>query len=104
MRTVSSNSRSAVMSMGSPSGKRVVFFDLEDETGLLNTTCFDAVYQQDGHSIVCSPYVTVIGVVQDRDGHKAFLAKRVFPYRPVLESSIRGTQPLPAVTADFLVG
>lgn len=87
-----------------PSGKRVVFFDLEDETGLLNTTCFDAVYQQDGHSIVCSPYVTVIGEVQDRDGHKAFLAKRVFPYRPVLESRIRGAQPLPAVTADFLVG
>lgn len=65
-----------------PSGKRVVFFDLEDETGLLNVTCFDAVYQRDGHAIVCSPFVTLIGHAQHRDEHVAFLADRVFPYRP----------------------
>jgi error-prone DNA polymerase len=101
-----------------PSGKRVVFFDLEDETGLLNVTCFDAVYQRDGHAIVCSPYVTIIGESQVRDDHVAFLAKRVFPYRPEIlkwlgeeEAPITGagdygwgSAPLPIVTADFLVG
>lgn len=100
-----------------PSGKRVVFFDLEDETGLLNVTCFDAVYQKDGHAIVCSPYVTVIGEAQVRDGHLAFLAKRVFPYRPCILDAIAampesadqsghfgwGKAPLPQKTADFLV-
>ncbi len=85
-----------------PSGKRVVFFDLEDEAGLLNVTCFDAVYQRDGHAIVCSPYVTIIGEAQDRDGHTAFLAHRVFPYRPQLlqDRKIK----LPVAVADFLVG
>jgi error-prone DNA polymerase len=85
-----------------PSGKRVVFFDLEDEAGLLNVTCFDAVYQRDGHAIVCSPYVTIIGEAQDRDGHMAFLAHRVFPYRPQLlqDRKIK----LPVAVADFLVG
>ncbi len=86
-----------------PSGKRVVFFDLEDETGLLNVTCFDAVYQRDGHAIVCSPYVTLIGEAQDRDGHTAFLARRVFPYKPMLGSERPGS-PLPLATADFLHG
>lgn len=85
-----------------PSGKRVVFFDLEDETGLLNVTCFDATYRRDGHAIVCSPYVTVIGHAQDRDGHIAFLAERVFPYRPSLAGQFDA--PLPVGTADFLVG
>ena len=37
-----------------PSGRRVVFFDLEDERGLLNTTCFDEAYRRDGSAIVCS--------------------------------------------------
>jgi error-prone DNA polymerase len=85
-----------------PSGKRVVFFDLEDETGLLNVTCFDDVYQRDGHTIVCSPYVTLIGETQDRDGHTAFITHRAFPYQPIL---MRGrTDPSPVGAADFLVG
>ncbi|MFW5697400.1 MAG: DNA polymerase III subunit alpha [Fimbriimonadaceae bacterium] len=50
-----------------PSGKRVVFFDLEDESGLLNVTCFDATYRRDGSAIVCSPYITAIGRVQKRE-------------------------------------
>lgn len=87
-----------------PSGKRVVFFDLEDETGLLNVTCFDATYRRDGHAIVCSPYVTIIGEAQDRDGHTAFLAKRVFAYRPKLLEITPSDTPLPITTADFLVG
>lgn len=87
-----------------PSGKRVVFLDLEDETGLLNVTCFDAVYRRDGHAIVCSPYVTIIGETQDRDGHSAFLAKRVFAYEPQLLASLDAPPELPQKTADFLVG
>jgi len=82
-----------------PSGKRVVFFDLEDETGLLNCTVFDRVYQRDGHAVVCSNYVTAVGTIQDRDGHAAFLVDRVYPYRPVL---MRGRAPVPVGTADFL--
>lgn len=85
------------------SGKRVVFFDLEDETGLLNVTCFDDVYRRDGHAIVCSPYVTIIGEAQDRDGHTAFLAHRVFPYRPQILKEVNH-EVLPITTADFLVG
>ena len=101
-----------------PSGKRVVFFDLEDETGLLNVTCFDETYQRDGHAIVCSPYVTIIGEAQVRDDHVAFLASRVFPYKPHIITLLGvpdaaktgssdmgwGHSPLPIVTADFLVG
>jgi error-prone DNA polymerase len=85
-----------------PSGRRVVFFDLEDEEGLLNVTCFDRVYQRDGHAIVCSPYVTVVGTVQDRDGHPAFLARRVFAYTPGLGGHAAGVGVLPVGTADFL--
>ncbi len=86
------------------SGKRVVFFDLEDETGLLNVTCFDDTYIRDGHAIVCSPYVTVVGEAQDRDGHIAFLTHRVFAYMPSLRDSLPISTPLPLKQADFLVG
>ncbi len=85
-----------------PSGRRVVFFDLEDETGLLNVTCFDAVYRRDGHAIICSPYVTLIGIAQDRDGHTAFLARRVFAYHPAIHRLANAPGQLPLVTADFL--
>ncbi|MFQ3587272.1 MAG: PHP domain-containing protein [Fimbriimonadaceae bacterium] len=85
-----------------PSGKRVVFFDLEDETGILNVTCFDAVYRRDGHTIICSPYVTVVGQAQNRDGHIAFLANRVFPYDPAILKQARSHDTLPIETADFL--
>lgn len=57
------------------SGKRVVFFDLEDESGLANVTCFDDTYIKYGQAIVCSQYVTILGEAQDRDGHIAFLAQ-----------------------------
>lgn len=84
-----------------PSGKRVVFFDLEDESGLLNVTCFDRVYQRDGKAIVTAPYVTLVGVGQDRDGHTAFLAHRVFAYRPRLLRD--RVSVLPVRQGDFLV-
>lgn len=83
------------------SGRRVVFFDLEDESGMVNVTCFDDVYQRDGHSIVCSAYLTVVGEMQARDGHTGLLAHRVFSYRP----RMLGGRVLDLVSpADFLVG
>jgi error-prone DNA polymerase len=84
------------------SGKRVVFFDLEDESGLLNVTAFDDVYRRDGRALICSTYVTVVGEVQDRDGHAAFLAHRIFEYKPLLFQDHRHEPPIK--TADFLVG
>jgi len=83
------------------SGKRVMFFDLEDETGLLNVTCFDETYQRYGHAVVCNAYVTLFGEAQDRDGHTAFLAQRILPYQPTLESQLIGDV---VRVGDFLVG
>jgi error-prone DNA polymerase len=85
-----------------PSGKRVVFFDLEDETGLLNVTCFDAAYQRDGHNLVCNPYLTVRGVAQWRDGHTAFLVRRMYPYDPVIRRLVEADDLACLATADFL--
>lgn len=85
------------------SGKRVMFFDLEDETGLLNVTCFDDVYQRDGHQVICNPYITLWGEAQDRDGHIAFLAQRIYPYRPWLLENAKVDEPLPFAIADFLM-
>ena len=62
------------------SGRTVVFFDLEDETGLLNVTCFEETYKRYGKTIICSPFVTLRGEAQDRDGNMAFLAQQVYPY------------------------
>jgi error-prone DNA polymerase len=84
------------------SGKRVMFFDLEDETGLLNVTCFNETYLRDGHAVITSPYVTLRGEAQERDGHIAFLATRVFPYQPRLGDAISSDSSLPITTADFL--
>lgn len=86
-----------------PTGKRVVFFDLEDETGLMNVTCFDDVYQEFGHAIVLSQYATVRGFVQRRNDFPAFIATSVVPYRPlILKESLTNRGKLK--TADFLVG
>lgn len=88
------------------SGKRVMFFDLEDETGLLNVTCFDDVYQRDGHQVICNRYITLWGETQDRDGHIAFLAHRILPYQPILEKDPNEPEifvPVPVTVADFLV-
>jgi error-prone DNA polymerase len=84
------------------SGKRVLFFDLEDETGLLNVTCFDATYLRDGHHVICNPYVTLRGEAQDRDGHTAFLVHRIFPYQADLEKQLRQNETMPVKSADFL--
>lgn len=84
------------------SGRRVVFFDLEDESGILNVTMFDEAYQRDGHALICSAWVTVRGEVQDRDGFPAFLVHRVFPYQPVLGRLVDEEALAPLGAADFL--
>lgn len=84
------------------SGKRVLFFDLEDETGLLNVTCFDATYLRDGHHVICNPYVTLRGEAQNRDGHTAFLVSRIYPYQAELEKQLREDETLPVKSADFM--
>lgn len=84
------------------SGRRVVFFDLEDESGILNLTVFDDVYLRDGHALVTSPYVVCWAVPQDRQGHKAFLVSRIIAYRPKFAGEPAPVRPLPLVTADFL--
>jgi error-prone DNA polymerase len=86
------------------SGKRVVFFDLEDETGLLNVTCFDDVYLKYGHAFITNPYVVVWVTVQDRQGHKAFLLSKSIPYRPTFSGEPTPAVDLPLVTADFIHG
>lgn len=83
------------------SGRRVLFFDLEDETGLLNVTCFDDTYQRYGHHVVCEPYVAVRGHTEDRDGHLSFICDRIWRYKPACYGSPHPV--LPLVTADFLM-
>ena len=85
-----------------PSGKRVVFFDLEDESSIVNVTVFDRVYQADGRAIVCEQYVVATGVVQWRQGSPCFLLEAARPYRPVLLAGREAA--LPIGSADFLVG
>jgi error-prone DNA polymerase len=48
------------------SGRTVVFFTLEDETGMLDVTVFDAVYQRCGKAIFTQPIVTVSGRLDRR--------------------------------------
>ena len=62
------------------SGRIVVFFTLEDETGLLDVTVFEAVYQRFGHPIFTRPALVVTGRVQ-RQGEEgvALLARAVEP-------------------------
>jgi error-prone DNA polymerase len=85
------------------SGKRVMFFDLEDESGLLNVTCFDDVYQKYGHAVICNPYITLFGESQVRDGHTAFLAQRILPFKPTIQRQARPDISLPIVIGDFLM-
>lgn len=66
------------------SGKIVVFFTLEDETGLLDATVFESTYQESG-GLLFTPYgrlVGVEGVLQRREGTRPqLLVKRIFALR-----------------------
>jgi error-prone DNA polymerase len=85
------------------SGRRVMFFDLEDETGLLNVTCFDDVYQKYGHAVICNQYITLWGEAQDRDGHTAFMAQAIFEYKPEIKRQIEVHDEIPLKVGDFLM-
>jgi error-prone DNA polymerase len=49
------------------SGRTVVFFTLEDETGILDVTVFESVYQRCGKAIFTQPMVTVTGRLERRN-------------------------------------
>jgi len=49
------------------SGRTVIFLTLEDETGLLDVTVFEKVYQSYGHLIFTQPILTVEGRMDQRE-------------------------------------
>lgn len=63
------------------SGKTVVFFTLEDETGFVDVTMFESVYHETG-AVLFTPYGRLLGVqgtVQRRGGdHPQLIASRVW--------------------------
>lgn len=59
------------------SGKTVVFFSLEDETGLLNITVFPQIYERFGHLIYSQPLLVVEGR-KDRRGANSLVAERLW--------------------------
>ena len=83
------------------SGRVIVFLTLEDETGLVDVTVFEEVYQRYGRWIFTDPPVplAVEGVLQDRDGARALLARRVIPLAAALveggRGSLKGREALP---------
>ncbi|SMB97119.1 error-prone DNA polymerase [Thermanaeromonas toyohensis ToBE] len=63
------------------SGKIVVFFSLEDETGLLDVTVFEDVYNKYGQFLFGPELgpLKVVGTVQHRRGNTSFIAQELSP-------------------------
>lgn len=61
------------------SGKVVVFFSLEDETGLVDLVMFEDVYQRYGHLIFTDPRppLGALGRVERRGGHVSITVNRL---------------------------
>ncbi|MFZ5827922.1 MAG: DNA polymerase III subunit alpha [Bacillota bacterium] len=61
------------------SGKIVVFLSLEDETGLIDLTIFEDVYQRYGHLIFTDPRppLAALGRVDRRGGHVSITVSRL---------------------------
>lgn len=57
-------------------GRNTLFFDLEDESGIIPITCFREVYQRDGQAALHHPVVLVRGKVDARVG-QGLIADRV---------------------------
>lgn len=57
-------------------GRNTLFFDLEDETGLISITCFKDVYQRDGHLALREPMLVVEGKIDPRTG-QSLIADRL---------------------------
>jgi error-prone DNA polymerase len=61
-------------------GRNTLFFDLEDESGVIPITCFREVYQRDGQAVLHNPVVLVQGQVDARVG-QGLIAQRVAAVR-----------------------
>jgi error-prone DNA polymerase len=61
------------------SGKRVIFFTLEDETGLLNVTVFPDVQEKFGHLVLGQSMLVVTGR-KDKRGSNGLTAVHLGPY------------------------
>lgn len=59
------------------SGKRVLFFCLEDEFGIIDITCFEEVFRESGYLAFKEPMVIVEGTLQKRGFGRAILADKV---------------------------
>ena len=75
------------------SGHTVVFFSLEDETGLLDITVFENVYQKFGKLIFSESALVIDGRLTNRDGSLSVTAQKIsrFPVNTVanLKSYLR---------------
>ncbi|MBI5834816.1 MAG: DNA polymerase III subunit alpha [Armatimonadetes bacterium] len=61
-------------------GRNTLFFDLEDESGVIPITCFRDVYQRDGQAALHNPVVMVAGRVDNRTG-QGLIADKVVALR-----------------------
>jgi len=68
------------------SGKRVLFFCLEDEFGLVDVTCFEEVFRASGYLAFSEPLLMVEGTLQRRGLGHSILADRVRPLPGFLSS------------------
>jgi len=70
------------------SGKTVVFLSLEDETGLIDITCFENVYKRYGKFLFPGKLIPlgIWGKVQKRGRAYSIVARSVFPLSHVLPS------------------
>lgn len=59
------------------SGRVVVFFSLEDETGLIDVTVFEGVYRRCGGAMFTSPILVVEGRVERRGNAVSVTCRRV---------------------------
>jgi error-prone DNA polymerase len=63
------------------SGKTIVFFSLEDETGLLNVTVFPSIYEKHGHLIFSHPLLMIEGR-KDKRGANSLVAEKLWTLSP----------------------
>ncbi len=63
------------------SGRRVLFFSLEDEFGMVDAVMFERAYQAYGHWVLTEPVVIAEGRVQRRGRGVSLIAERAYPWR-----------------------
>jgi error-prone DNA polymerase len=68
------------------SGRRVLFFCLEDEFGLVDVTCFEDVFRASGYLAFSEPLLIVEGTLQKRGLGHSILAERVRPVPKTLSA------------------